>query len=96
MSQFHYLSQEWNFHLQEKIEHRLETNPLPSPNNRIKQIHNHYQLAYQTWRIHYSIDNLNLNVLFISSGYDQATLNGFKSSRWGDLNTHQAFVQKFK
>ncbi|WP_052236362.1 tRNA (N6-threonylcarbamoyladenosine(37)-N6)-methyltransferase TrmO [Candidatus Protochlamydia amoebophila] len=96
LEQLQYLEKEWDCFLQAKITLRLQVNPFPSSNNRIKLIKgNNYQLAYQTWRVNYSIDNSILLVSSLITGYDKETLRGNRSSRWEDVPMHQAFIQKF-
>lgn len=95
-AQVDYLASQWNCHLQAGIAHRLKQSPLPYPNNRIKLLADGWlELAYRTWRIYYQIEGNVLKIDHLKSGYDQATLQGIKSSQWEDVPIHQMFMQKF-
>jgi len=75
---------------------RLQDNPFPFKNHRIKQTNeNEYTLAMKTWRIHYSIDDGVVEIMKIASGYDQETLDGKKTSRWDDVPLHREFLLNF-
>ncbi len=94
--QLSYLANEWNCQLKEEIAMRLKTSHLPYANNRVKCIqNNHYQLAYQTWRVNYLVEEGKLLVQSLFSGYDDDTLAGRKSSKWEDVAIHQAFCLQF-
>jgi tRNA-Thr(GGU) m(6)t(6)A37 methyltransferase TsaA len=94
--QIDYLESLCRSSLRRGIEHRLAQSPLPYPNNRVKQIQEgSYELAYQTWRIYYAIDEDCLHIDSLASGYDEETLAGKKKSKWEDVPLHQAFVQRF-
>lgn len=85
-----------NYPLIETIDLRLKDNPFPFKNHRIKQINeNEYELAIKTWRLHYSVNNLIVDIQKITSGYDQETLDGKKPSRWDDVPFHQKFLSIF-
>ena len=74
----------------------LRTSPLPRSNNRIKMIsENKYEMAVKTWRIYYSLSEECVELNVLKSGYDLATLNGDKKSKWDDVWIHQKFQQKF-
>lgn len=95
-TQVDYLANQWDCHLQAAITHRLSQSPLPYANNRIKLLAEEwFELAYRTWRIYYQIAGKILKISHLKSGYDQATLQGLKVSKWEDVPLHQAFVQKF-
>lgn len=95
--QLDYLEREWNCLLKQAIAMRLKTNPLPYPNNRVREIKKGlYQLAYQTWRIYYRLEGSCLVIDYLSSGYDEETLKGGKPSKWEDVPIHQAFSEQFK
>jgi len=82
--------------IRDTILQRLSENPLPFPGHRIKQISlSAYVLAFKTWRIHYSIANFEVTIEKITSGYDQETLEGKKTSRWPDVSVHQSFINMF-
>lgn len=79
------------------IELRLQENPFPFKNHRIKEIdQNTYELSLKTWRIHYTITSDLVNISKITSGYDQETLEGKKISRWDDVPIHQKFLELFR
>jgi tRNA-Thr(GGU) m(6)t(6)A37 methyltransferase TsaA len=72
---------------------RLEDNPFPFKNHRIKQINEKvFELAFKTWRLHYSVTDHRVDIQVIKSGYDQETLEGRKTSRWNDVLLHQKFL----
>lgn len=80
----------------DKIHTRLVFNPFPNPHNRIQKIkENHYKLAYKSWRIFYYVQDQNVEVQEISSGYDAETLQGKKQSKWEDVSLHMAFMRHF-
>jgi tRNA (adenine37-N6)-methyltransferase len=94
--QVDYLEMTCNLTLKSAIENRLKISPLPYPNNRIKQVGEKcYELAYRTWRIYFRIDENDLRIESLTSGYDRETLKGSKTSRWDDVPIHQAFIQHF-
>lgn len=94
--QFDYLESDWNLNIRPEIHFRLRSSPLPGKNNRIQHLsENFYQLAYKTWRIIYSINANEIEILKIYSGYDKETLSGLKTSRWNDVPIHQVFSQKY-
>lgn len=75
---------------------RLEDNPFPFKNHRIKKVkENEYELAVKTWRLHYSINEQLIEIQKIGSGYDAETLEGRKTSRWNDVPLHQKFIKEF-
>lgn len=89
-SQLQFLETKGLEHFREHIALRLSENPLPFPNHRIVEIgEGRYQLALQTWRINYLIQEQRVLIESISSGYDAATTE----SRWGDLDLHREFMQ---
>lgn len=95
-AQVDYLKQMWNCNLKSAVEHRLTQAPVPYPNHRVKHIKDDvFELAYRTWRIHYTWKEGLLTVHHLSSGYDRETLSGNKISRWDDLPIHQAFIKQF-
>jgi tRNA-Thr(GGU) m(6)t(6)A37 methyltransferase TsaA len=92
--QLAYLAETWGCDLKSGVEMRLQTNPHPSPNNRIKCLEgDHYCLAYQTWRIFFQLQDQEVSVLHLTSGYDEETLEGKKESRWDDVPLHQTYMQ---
>lgn len=92
-AQIAFLVEVWNCSLKAAIEHRLSLSPVPYPNHRVKKIkENTYVLAYRTWRIHYTWEMGMLTIHELTSGYDDDTLAGKKSSRWHDVPMHQAFL----
>lgn len=75
---------------------RLQNNPYPFKNHRIKKIkENTYELAFKTWRLHYQVENQTVIINHIESGYDKETLEGNKSSRWNDVSLHKKFSLLF-
>jgi tRNA-Thr(GGU) m(6)t(6)A37 methyltransferase TsaA len=75
---------------------RLQNNPFPFKNHRIKHIKdNIYELAIKTWRLLYSINNTLIKIHKIYSGYDEETLTGKKLSRWDDVTFHLEFLKLF-
>ena len=82
--------------LQQGILTRLKISPLPYPNNRVRKYTDElYELAYQTWRVIYSIEEVRIHVKRIQSGYDLATLKGEKTSQWDDVPLHQLFSHHY-
>lgn len=91
-----FLEQNLNINLKDTVILRLQDNPFPFKNHRIKKINdNSYELALKTWRFHYSVNDHTVIVNFISSGYDQETLEGKKISSWDDVPLHQKFLARF-
>lgn len=79
------------------IELRLKDNPHPFPSHRIKKIGNQrYELAFKTWRIIYRIDEQDVAIEKILSGYNQETLSGKIDSLWEDLPFHQEYLSIFE
>lgn len=94
--QIHYLQVEGEVDLAFPVQFRLESNPFPYPNHRIKQlVEGQYELAYKTWRIRYEVKEYQVYVLWIRSGYDRETLKGEKMSKWQDVPLHQNFQANF-
>lgn len=90
-SQAAYLKQ-WGIDLEDSITLRLQTNPFPHPNHRIKQLGlSIYELGYKSWRIVYEIEHQSVRIITLTSGYDFMTLQGQKDSKWNDVPIHQAF-----
>lgn len=83
-------------HLRDAVTVRLQNNPFPFKNHRIKHIEdNFYELAIKTWRLRYSVTNTMIEIHELYSGYDQATLAGEKPSRWNDVPLHLEFLKLF-
>lgn len=79
------------------VELILSQNPFPFPNHRIKHIEDvDYELAFKTWRLRYTVMNHHVVIHQIASGYDLATLQGQKTSRWDDVPIHVEFNSLFK
>jgi tRNA-Thr(GGU) m(6)t(6)A37 methyltransferase TsaA len=94
--QLNYLQNQGNLNLETPTVFRLQSDPFPYPNRRIKALENNqYELAYKSWRILYEVIGNQVQVIEIKSGYDQETLKGEKSSRWADVPLHSAFNQNF-
>ena len=75
---------------------RLQNNPFPFPGHRIKKIaENEYELALKTWRVSYYIQDEQVVISKIFSGYDRETLEGKKISRWDDVPLHVEFLATF-
>lgn len=96
LKQSDYLDVHWNVKIKDEINFRLSRDPYPSSNNRICQHENNlYQIAYKTWRVQFKINSSQVEVLNITSGYDDETLKGTKSSKWNDVDIHRAFNKQF-
>lgn len=94
--QLNYLATVWHLDLKEGTEMRLRTNPLPTHNNRIKEIApGLFELAYKTWRMDFKINADLIYIEKLRSGYDRQTLMGEKETKWDDLPIHQAFITYF-
>jgi tRNA-Thr(GGU) m(6)t(6)A37 methyltransferase TsaA len=71
---------------------RLSIHPFPKKQNRICSLENsYYEIAYKTWRVKFSVDETEITVCDIYSGYDAETLRGEKACPYGDLKTHLHF-----
>jgi len=93
--QVHFLKEWGELQLKEMINKRLQISPFPYANNRVRQeAGERYTLAYQTWRVSYTIHTASIQIERLFSGYDESTLKGEKSSKWEDVFIHQAFVNK--
>lgn len=80
----------------DKIQTRLALHPFPNSHNRIEQLDDkHYSMAYKTWRIFYFIEDQDIYIQKIRSGYNAATLKGIQISRWADVPLHIAFMHDF-
>lgn len=74
---------------------RLKSYPYPRKQNRIKILRDDvYELAYKSWRISYMIqkETQEICILEIYSGYDLQTLEGKKTSNFGDVEMHLLFL----
>ncbi len=81
-----------NVSLVENISPRLLTSPFPKKQNRIKLLKdNFYEIAYKTWRLKFTVDNRNVIIHDIYSGYDQDTLQGKRPCLYNDLDLHIRF-----
>lgn len=86
-----YLQFQWNIPMEGNISPRLQVNPFPSKNNRIRLLENGmYEIAYKSWRASFSIDGLSINIRDVYSGYKP----GETTSKWNDLHIHKAFNGK--
>ncbi len=95
--QAQFIEQHCAFPLVETVTLRLRENPFPFAGRRIRAIDTHtYLLAFKTWRILYRVDDHNILIVSITTGYDQETLKGKKTSRWDDVPIHQLFLQCFQ
>jgi tRNA-Thr(GGU) m(6)t(6)A37 methyltransferase TsaA len=75
----------------------LESQPTPSPHNRIKQLSSgRFELACGTWRLRYNLEERNLVIESVHTGYDAETLAGTTPSRWDDVALHQAYASNVK
>lgn len=82
--------------LLQDIYNRLERNPYPHPTHRIVAIDNErYELAYKSWRIEYLIQEKQVLILKIKSGYTTRSLLGGEPSRWSDIPLHREFNTYF-
>ncbi len=84
-----------NIPLIDTVALRLRDNPFPFKNHRIRKVDNGYELAIKTWRVHYTIKETVVEIHTISTGYDQETLEGRKTSRWSDVPIHQQYLKQF-
>ena len=96
------LKKDWllskNINILELAETTLKYYPNENSHRRIKKIDiNKWEFAVKTWRISYEIHKENNTILILSiySGYDQATLNNTKPSKWDDVPIHQEFNETF-
>jgi len=78
------------------VELRLQENPYPFEGHRIKQIGEGYELAFKTWRLVYRVEEKNVKILHIASGYNIETLQGKKDSKWNDVPIHVEFQTRFQ
>jgi tRNA-Thr(GGU) m(6)t(6)A37 methyltransferase TsaA len=100
LAQRDFLQGECGVRIEDNIASRLEINPYPYPNNRIRELPyliGTYEMAYKTWRIVYKLcpEKQELCILEITSGYDKDVLSGKLSSRWDDVGVHVAFLERF-
>jgi len=94
--QAEFIAVEQQFPLIETVTLRLQDNPFPFKNHRIKKIaENEFMLAIKTWRLLFEVDLLVVKIQKICSGYDQETMSGQKTSRWDDVHIHRKFLSKF-
>jgi hypothetical protein len=73
------------------VELRLQGNPFPFEGHRIKQVGECFELSFKTWRVFYKVEEKQVSILHIVSGYDAETLKGNKESRWDDVPIHLEF-----
>lgn len=87
-----YLRSGWNIGIEGNIIPRLEVNPFPAKNNRIRALEKDcYEIAYKTWRVSFKIDGLAVIVEDVYSGY----MLGETGSKWDDYHIHEAFEKLF-
>lgn len=78
--------------IEENIRPRLEVNPFPSKNNRIRTLTGEvYEIAYKSWRISFRLQDFTVYIEDVYSGYPEGTT----SSRWDDLLLHEEFKTYF-
>lgn len=95
LEQAQFIQERGKLNLKEGVELRLQHNPFPFPNHRIKKIDEKtYVLAFKTWRIVYQVNEV-VEIQRITSGYDPEVLSGKKKSRWDDVPIHIAFLKYF-
>ncbi len=98
-----WLKEEANINLVNFARLQLEFNPTDLSRKRISisEIYNgketQYILAYRTWRIFYSINEIDREVIIkeIRSGYNVEELKG-KEDKYKDKPLHRAFITRFR
>jgi tRNA-Thr(GGU) m(6)t(6)A37 methyltransferase TsaA len=74
----------------------LELYPMPRKGRRNKLMPDgHYMLACKTWRVYYDVQDQNVILLDVKSGYSDSVLKGEESSKWDDVPVHMEFVDFF-
>ncbi|MBO4344943.1 MAG: tRNA (N6-threonylcarbamoyladenosine(37)-N6)-methyltransferase TrmO [Victivallales bacterium] len=77
------------------IADRLGTAPLDKRRNRLcNDIDGHHVLAYRTWRVLFDVNEDNVFVCCISSGYSEADLSS-PEDKYGDKDLHRLFQESF-
>ncbi|MCX6170353.1 MAG: tRNA (N6-threonylcarbamoyladenosine(37)-N6)-methyltransferase TrmO [Ignavibacteriales bacterium] len=77
---------------------QLEFNPTDSTRKRISEAENgRYILAYRTWRIIYTVDEIAMTVTIreIRTGYDKEELLDIDHDKYHDKPLHQKFENQF-
>lgn len=75
---------------------QLSKEPLSAKRKRVKQIDSTtYQLAYRTWRIDFKINNTNIEILNLYSGYSADDLVAIED-KYKDKNLHRLFLELFE
>lgn len=101
-SKVDFLKTERGVRVEENVSSRLECNPFPYRNNRIKELpelEESYEIAYKTWRIAYRVcsEKQEVFVYDIYSAYSEDIFSGKEHSRWNDVEDHLVFSkQKFQ
>jgi tRNA (adenine37-N6)-methyltransferase len=99
--QRNFLEGEHGVSIEENIAPRLEINPFPYENNRVKELEasfGKYEMAFKTWRVHYEVfpERHEIIVFEILSGYSHEVISGKEPSRWDDVAIHRAFLENEK
>jgi len=91
--QAQFIQERSGLHIKEAVDLRLRHQPYPFPNHRIRKVsEDRFELAVKTWRVYFSLKNLEVLVHQIRSGYDSETLSGLKPSQWDDVPLHRLFI----
>lgn len=86
--QRHFITQRGGPDLVVAVQNRLENSPYPHPSHRIKELESGgYELAYKSWRVHYTVSEDQVYIEAIVSGYR----NFSGEDRYGDFALHQDF-----
>jgi tRNA-Thr(GGU) m(6)t(6)A37 methyltransferase TsaA len=81
--------------LRERIVAALSLGAEPAPYRRIRRLDpQHLLLAVQDWRVLFSVDGRQVQVLEIRSGYRASQLQGSASAPSGPIDLHRAFVRE--
>lgn len=81
--------------LQDFAEQQLEFEPLDDERKRVRRIDtNKAALAYRTWRIYFSWEDLKITIDFLETGYAHEELLATED-RWGDKALHREFAAAF-
>ncbi len=83
------------FEIKNFISRQLEYDPLNKKKKRITSQLGYWTLAYRTWRIDYSVNETNIAVLAICSGYTAEELADLNTDTYQDKKLHQKFFKEF-
>lgn len=76
------------------LQHQLEYEPTNSKKKRVKPHGTNFLIAYRTWRAFFTIENDQITVLNISSGYSPQELQDHEDP-YSDKSVHRHFKEKF-